>query len=515
MAPFRSSGRRTPRARDDKDGNVTQTSATDVRPPSLFSVVDGQHVGTGETFLKINPVDGSTVALVHEADAQTVDRAVAAARRALSGSWGRFGVSARAALLRRVADRIEARFEEFVAAEVADTGKPVAQARSLDVARAAANFRSFADTISSAGMTSFQTETPDGRGALNFAVRSPLGVVAVIVPWNLPLLLLTWKVAPALACGNTVVVKPSEETPSTATLLAEVLQEAGLPDGVYNVVHGFGPGSAGEFLTGHRDVDGVTFTGSSATGSAIMQAVAPRVRPLSFELGGKNPALVFADADLDAAVEGLTRSVFANTGQVCLCTERVYVERAVFDEVAGRLTDAARALRLGRPQDASTTTGPLISRSHREKVLSYMALARESGATELLGGGVPSLGPDLDGGAWIEPTLWTGLPQADRVLQEEIFGPVAALIPFDTEDEAVTLANDTEYGLAAATWTTDLQRAHRVAQRLRVGISWVNTWFLRDLRSPFGGAGLSGIGREGGMSSLDFYTEQTNVCVKL
>jgi aminomuconate-semialdehyde/2-hydroxymuconate-6-semialdehyde dehydrogenase len=499
---------------------VTQTttadrSVTDSSPSILCNVVDGQAVETGELFLKINPVDGSTVARVHEADAATVDRAVAAARRALSGPWGRLGVSARATLLRRVADRIEDRFDEFVAAEVADTGKPVAQARSLDVARAVANFRSFADTVSAAGLTSYQTETPDGRGALNYAVRSPLGVVAVIVPWNLPLLLLTWKVAPALACGNTVVVKPSEETPSTATLLAEVLQEAGVPDGVYNVVHGFGPGSAGEFLTGHPGVDGVTFTGSSATGSAIMQAVAPRVRPLSFELGGKNPALVFADADLDATIEGLTRSVFANTGQVCLCTERVYVQRPVFDEVVGRLTAAAQALRLGRPEDESTTTGPLISRSHREKVLSYMALARESGAVELVGGGIPELGADLDGGAWIQPTLWTGLPQEDRVLHEEIFGPVAALIPFDTEEEAVALANDTEYGLAAATWTSDLQRGHRVAQQLRVGISWVNTWFLRDLRSPFGGMGLSGIGREGGASSLDFYTEQTNVCVKL
>jgi aminomuconate-semialdehyde/2-hydroxymuconate-6-semialdehyde dehydrogenase len=499
---------------------VTQTTAaaqplTDAQSRILYNVVDGEHIGTGELFRKINPVDGSTVAQVHEADAATVDRAVAAARRALEGPWSRLGVLERATLLRRVADRIEDRFEEFVAAEVADTGKTLSQARTLDVSRAVANFRSFADTISSAALTSYQTETPDGRGALNYAVRAPLGVVAVIVPWNLPLLLLTWKVAPALACGNAVVVKPSEETPSTATLLAEVLQEAGVPDGVYNVVHGFGPGSAGEFLTAHPGVDGVTFTGSSATGSAIMQAVAPHVKPLSFELGGKNPALVFADADLDATVEGLTRSIFANTGQVCLCTERVYIERPVFDEVAERLTAAARALRLGRPEDESTTTGPLISRSHREKVLSYMELARQAGATELLGGGIPELGDGLDAGSWIEPTLWTGLTQDDRVLREEIFGPVAALVPFDTEEEAIALANDTEYGLAASTWTTDLQRGHRVAGRMRVGISWVNTWFLRDLRSPFGGAGLSGIGREGGLSSLEFYTEQTNVCVKL
>jgi aminomuconate-semialdehyde/2-hydroxymuconate-6-semialdehyde dehydrogenase len=463
---------------------------------------------------KINPVDGTVLARVHEADAALVDRAVRAAREALDG-WAGTAVNARTALLRRVADGIETRFEEFVRAESADTGKPYRQARELDVARAVANFRSFADTVAAAGQPSFLTDLANGRQALNYAVRKPLGVVAVIVPWNLPLLLLTWKVAPALACGNTVVVKPSEETPSTATLLAEVLAEAGLPAGAYNVVHGFGPDSAGQFLVEHPGIDGVTFTGSSATGASIMRAVAPRVRPVSFELGGKNAALVFADADLDAALDGLTRSVFANTGQVCLCTERVYVERAIFDDVVGGLADRARGLQLGRPDAEATTTGPLISQEHREKVLSYYRLAEECGAKTVVGGGVPALGADLDGGAWIEPTLWTGLTNADRPMREEIFGPVASLVPFDTEDEAIALANDTDYGLAASVWTTDLSRGHRVAQRMNVGMSWVNTWFLRDLRSPFGGVGLSGIGREGGEHSLDFYTEPTNVCVQL
>jgi aminomuconate-semialdehyde/2-hydroxymuconate-6-semialdehyde dehydrogenase len=463
---------------------------------------------------KINPVDGTVLARVHEADAALVDRAVRAAREALDG-WAGTAVNARTALLRRVADGIENRFEEFVRAESADTGKPYRQARELDVARAVANFRSFADTVAAAGQPSFLTDLANGRQALNYAVRKPLGVVAVIVPWNLPLLLLTWKVAPALACGNTVVVKPSEETPSTATLLAEVLAEAGLPAGAYNVVHGFGPDSAGQFLVEHPGIDGVTFTGSSATGASIMRAVAPRVRPVSFELGGKNAALVFADADLDAALDGLTRSVFANTGQVCLCTERVYVERAIFDDVVGGLADRARGLQLGRPDAEATTTGPLISQEHREKVLSYYRLAEECGAKTVVGGGVPALGADLDGGAWIEPTLWTGLTNADRPMREEIFGPVASLVPFDTEDEAIALANDTDYGLAASVWTTDLSRGHRVAQRMNVGMSWVNTWFLRDLRSPFGGVGLSGIGREGGEHSLDFYTEPTNVCVQL
>ena len=317
-------------------------------------------------------------------------------------------------------------------------------------------------------------------------MAKPLGVVAVIVPWNLPLLLLTWKVAPALACGNTVVVKPSEETPSTATLLAEVMAEAGIPAGVYNVVHGHGAGSTGEFLTSHHGIDAVTFTGETSTGSAIMRAVAPRVRPVSFELGGKNAALVFADADIDRAIDGLGRAIFSNTGQVCLCTERVYVERSVFDHVVDGLADYARGLTLGRPDDPKTTTGPLISHAHRDKVLSYLDLAVEEGARVVVGGGVPELGGGLDAGSWIQPTLWTGVDNSARVVREEVFGPVAALIPFDSEKEAVCLANDTKYGLAASVWTQQLERGHRVAQAMRVGMSWVNTWYLRDLRSPFG-----------------------------
>ncbi len=484
-------------------------------PATLRNFVGGAFVDGHRLFDKIDPVDDSLAATVHEAGSDVVDAAVAAARRALAGPWGQCSVTERARLLRRIADRLEDRFEDFVKAEVRDTGKPVTQARQVDVARAIANFRSYADTVSARGLDSFLTELPDGRRALNYAVAKPLGVVAVIVPWNLPLLLLTWKVAPALACGNAVVVKPSEETPSTATLLGEVMAEAGVPAGVYNVVHGFGPGSAGEFLTTHPDVDGVTFTGESGTGSAIMRAVAPTMKPVSFELGGKNAALVFADADLGKAIDGLATSIFTNTGQVCLCTERVYVERAVYDEVATGLVAQARALCLGRPEDPLTTTGPLISLAHRDKVQSFLKLAQDEGADVLVGGGVPNLGEELSGGAWIEPTLWAGLDNTARVVRQEVFGPVAALIPFDTEDEAVRLANDTKYGLAAAVWTQNLERGHRVAQQMRVGMSWVNTWYLRDLRSPFGGVGLSGIGREGGEHSMHFYTEPTNVCVQL
>ncbi|MGY0500344.1 2-hydroxymuconic semialdehyde dehydrogenase [Nocardia sp. FBN12] len=483
----------------------------------IRNYVDGEFVDPNPQrgFDNLDPATGALVGRVHEADSPLVDRAVAAARRALHRGWADTPVRERAELLRRAANRIEERFEEFVAAEIADTGKPITQARELDVARAPANFRAFADTAAAAGQESFLTDLAGGKQALNYAVRKPLGVVAVIVPWNLPLLLLTWKVAPALACGNAVIVKPSEETPSTATLLADVLQEVGLPHGVFNVVHGFGSGSAGELLTAHPGIDGVTFTGSSATGAHVMRTVAPRVRPVSFELGGKNAAVVFDDVDLDEALTGLTRSVFTNTGQVCLCTERVYVQRGIFDDIAGGLAERAARLRLGAPSDPATTTGPLISQAHRDKVLGYFELAEQAGAEVIAGGGVPDLGAALDAGSWIEPTLWTGLTNADRPVREEIFGPVAALIPFDTEDEAIALANDTEYGLAAAVWTNDIRRGHRVAQQMRVGISWVNTWFTRELRSPFGGAGLSGIGREGGESSLHFYTEPTNVCVQL
>ncbi|WP_301847507.1 2-hydroxymuconic semialdehyde dehydrogenase [Rhodococcus pyridinivorans] len=483
----------------------------------IRNFVDGEFVepDSRRGFDQIDPSTGRIVARVHEADRPLVDRAVTAARRALDRGWADTPVRERTALLRRVANRIEERFDEFVAAEISDTGKPLTQARELDVTRAIVNFRTFADIVAAAGQESFLTDLAGGRQALNYAVRKPLGVVAVIVPWNLPLLLLTWKVAPALACGNAIVVKPSEETPSTATLLAEVLAEAGLPAGAYNVVHGFGADSAGEYLTTHPGIDGVTFTGSSATGAHVMKTVAPRVRPVSFELGGKNAAIVFDDVNIDEAVTGLAKSIFTNTGQVCLCTERVYVQRAIFDDIAAGLAERAESLRLGDPNDPNTTTGPLISQGHRDKVLGYLRLAEESGAKVLTGGDIPELGPDLDGGSWIEPTLWTGLTNTDRILREEIFGPVAALVPFDTEDEAIALANDTEYGLASAVWTNDLRRGHRVAQKMHVGISWVNTWFTRELRSPFGGMGLSGIGREGGESSLHFYSEPTNICVQL
>ncbi|WP_433369106.1 2-hydroxymuconic semialdehyde dehydrogenase [Streptosporangium sp. CA-115845] len=471
--------------------------------------IGGVPVAEGATFATYDPVTGLVVREVREADRAVVDRAVAAARSALPG-WAALPVAERAAWMRRLADAIEERFEDLVAAEIADTGKSVTQTRTLDIPRGAANFRSFAEIAAQHPENAFHL-----TDVLSYTVRKPLGVVAVIVPWNLPFLLATWKLGPALVAGNTVVVKPSEHTPGSVAVLAEIAASIGLPAGVLNVVHGFGGGSTGQFLVEHPGVDAVTFTGESRTGSTIMKAVADRVKPVSFELGGKNAGLVFADADLDAAVEGSVRSVFTNGGQVCLCTERLYVERPVFEEFTARLARRAGELRFGRPADQDTTMMPMISAEHRDKVLSYYELAKSEGAEIRAGGGVPSFGDDRDGGYYVEPTVLTGLPHDSRVNREEIFGPVCHIAPFDTETEAVGLANDSEYGLAATVWTANLSRAHRVAQSLEAGLVWVNTWYLRDLRTPFGGVKLSGIGREGGTRSLDFYSEPTTITIRL
>lgn len=482
---------------------------------SLRNYVDGEFVATDKRFDNVSPLHGKVLAQVHEADAALVDRAVKAARKALDGPWGRSSVEERARWLHRVADVIERRFDDFLAAEIADTGRPLEQARKLDVYRGIANFRTFADLGKVSHSDFFETTLADGSKLINYTVRKPLGVVASISPWNLPILSLTWKAAPALICGNTIVCKPSEETPSSATLIAEAFHEAGVPPGVFNLVHGFGPGSAGEALTTHPGIDAVTFTGESRTGSAIMKAVADGVKEVSFELGGKNAAIVFADADFDAAVEGVLRSSFTNTGQVCLCSERVYVERPIFDRFVAALKAKTEAIKIGWPDDPGVTMGSLISREHRDKVLSYYRLAVEEGATVVTGGGVPRFGDERDDGAFVQPTIWTGLPDSARCVNEEVFGPVCHIAPFDSEDEVIRRANDSAYGLASSIWTTNLSRAHRVSPRLHVGIVWINTWFSRDLRTPFGGTKLSGIGREGGRHSLDFYSETTNICIKL
>ncbi|MBA2933558.1 2-hydroxymuconic semialdehyde dehydrogenase [Sphingomonas sp. CGMCC 1.13654] len=481
----------------------------------LPNFIGGRFVDGGAPFDVRNPATGDVHAVAYEADAAMVDAAVAAARECVEGEWGHMPLARRRALLMKVADGIERRFDEFLEAEIADTGKPRAMAAHLDIPRGAANFRVFADFIASLPDEAFEMDTPDGGRAINYSVRKPLGVVGVIAPWNLPLLLMTWKVAPAMACGNAVIVKPSEETPSTTTLLAEVMNEVGVPAGAFNVLHGFGPNSTGERLTSHPGLRAITFTGETRTGAAIMRSAASTTKALSFELGGKNPAIVFADCDFDAAVAGLARAAFLNTGQVCLAPERIYVERPIFERFVAAMKERAEALRPGLPHDESTDLGPLISHEHREKVLGYYSLAIEEGAKLVTGGGVPDLTGAAAGGYFVEPTIWTGLPQTARVTREEIFGPCCHIAPFDSEEEAICLANDTDYGLASSVWTRELSRAHRVGRAMAVGISWVNCWFLRDLRTAFGGARQSGFGREGGAHSIAFYSEITNICVKV
>ncbi|MEM6890128.1 MAG: 2-hydroxymuconic semialdehyde dehydrogenase [Pseudomonadota bacterium] len=483
----------------------------------ILNFIDGAYAegSAGRWFETINPCTGQPHARVSEASASDVDRAVTAARAALNGPWAQMRRAERTDMIRAIADEIDRRAASFLEAEVADTGKPHSLAGSVDIPRGAANFRIFADILANLSEHAFPTDTPDGGRALNYTSRRPKGVIGVISPWNLPLLLMTWKVAPALACGNTVVAKPSEETPASCAMLGEVMNAVGMPPGVFNVVHGFGPGSAGEALTTHPGIDAITFTGETRTGEAIMKAAAKGTRDISSELGGKNAGIVFADCDLDKAVAGSIRSAFTNCGQVCLCTERLYVERSIFDAFVGRLQEGAEALKPGAPEDTATGIGPLISAEHRDKVVSYFEKARAQGATVVTGGDTPDVPSALAGGFWVKPTIWTGLAEDSSPVKEEIFGPVCHVTTFDTEEEAIAMANDTSYGLAATVWTENLSRAHRVAPQLAAGIIWVNCWNLRDLRTPFGGAKQSGIGREGGEYSLEFYTELSNICINL
>ncbi|WP_415257965.1 2-hydroxymuconic semialdehyde dehydrogenase [Thauera phenylacetica] len=481
----------------------------------ILNFIDGEYVATDKWYENRNPINNKVIGMVAEAGEKEVDAAVKAAKAALKGPWGSMSLQKRIELLEALVVEINNRFDDFLEAECADTGKPKSMASHVDIPRGAANFKVFADMVKNVPTEFFEMTTPDGGKAINYGYRRPVGVVGVICPWNLPLLLMTWKVGPALACGNTVVVKPSEDTPRTAALLGEVMNKVGIPKGVYNVVNGFGANSAGAFLTAHPDVDALTFTGETRTGEVIMKAAANGSRPVSLEMGGKNAAIVFADCDFDKAIEGTLRSVFLNCGQVCLGTERVYVERPIFDKFVAALKAGAEGMKIGVPDDPAANFGPLVSKKHQEKVLSYYKVAVEEGATLVTGGGVPDMPGELADGCWVQPTIWTGLPETARVIKEEIFGPCCHIAPFDAEDEVLEKANDNKYGLACAIWTQDVSRAHRVAQKMEVGISWVNSWFLRDLRTPFGGSKQSGIGREGGVHSLEFYTDLKNVCIKL
>lgn len=480
------------------------------KPIDCLHFIDGKYVPSKseKTFVNINPATEEVMGTVAEGGKEEIDLAVAAAKRAFEGSWRRMPTGERARIIRRIGDIILERKDELAALESFDTGKPYGLASSIDIPRAAYNFHFFADYMASIGTEAYQMDDV----ALNYAIRRPLGVVGLINPWNLPLLLMTWKLAPCLAAGNTAVLKPAEWTPMTATLLGEICKEAGVPDGVVNIVHGFGPDSAGAALTEHPDVCAISFTGETTTGKHIMTAAAKTLKRLSYELGGKNPNIIFADADLDEVIETTIKSSFINQGEVCLCGSRIYVERPLYDAFVERFTAKTKELIVGDPLDSNTTVGTLISEEHYNRVRSYVELAVEEGGVIETGGKRPE---HLSTGYYLEPTIITGLTNDCRVVQEEIFGPVVTVLPFDREDEVIKQANDTHYGLSATIWTNDLRRAHRVAAQIEAGIIWVNTWFLRDLRTPFGGMKQSGIGREGGMHSFEFYSELSNICIKL
>jgi aminomuconate-semialdehyde/2-hydroxymuconate-6-semialdehyde dehydrogenase len=464
----------------------------------------------GATFDTVSPIDNTPIATVAEGSAADVDRAVAAARQAFA-QWAAMAPAERAVILHRVADGIEARLDALAEWETRDMGKPITDARGKDMPRSAHNFRFFADWAAQVGTRAWDQPA---KGVFSFELREPLGVIGSISPWNFPLMLLTWKVAPALAFGCTVVAKPAEQSPITASILAEITREAGMPPGVFNVVNGFGPDSAGEALTRHPDVDAITFTGESATGRKIMEAASATLKRLSFEMGGKSANIVMADADLAAAVEGSLRGIFTNQGEVCLAGSRILVQRPVYDEFLARLVEGAESWRVGNPLDDSTQMGPLVSEEHMSKVLSYVELAQEEGAKLMTGGHRLSEG-ELAQGNYLAPTIFADADNTMRSCQEEIFGPVEMVMPFDEVDEAVTIANHSRYGLAGMVWTTNLETAHRVARRVKTGTMWVNCFFVRDLRAPFGGYKDSGVGREGGDYSYEFFTESKAVVMKL
>ncbi|MGO0059919.1 aldehyde dehydrogenase [Brevibacillus fluminis] len=482
------------------------------REVKLF--IDGEYVpsAANKTFPVHNPATQEIIADVHEATREDVDRACQAARRAFeTGPWRTMTIKERCAKVRRMAEIIMERQEELARLEALDVGKPYPVAFEFEIPRAAHNLKFFADFVEQHGSETYPME----EAYLNYTRYEPVGVAALITPWNLPFMLTTWKLGPCLAAGNTAVIKPAEPTPLTVSLLGEIAKEAGIPDGVVNIVQGFGPGSTGEFMTTHPEVDLISFTGETKTGKAIMKNGADTLKRVSFELGGKAANIVFEDADLEKAIPTSIRAAFLNSGQVCLAGSRILIQRSIFDEFVERFRSAASMLKVGDPQDSSTNMGPLVSEEHYLKVTSYINIAEAEHSQLVFGGKRPELPHYLSNGYYLEPTIYIQENPQARICQEEIFGPIVTLIPFDTEEEALQIANNTEYGLNAVVWTESLQRAHRVAHKVRAGTVWVNCWFVRDLRAPFGGFKKSGIGREGGHHSLEFFTEAKTVCLAL
>jgi len=464
---------------------------------------------SGKTFENVNPATNELIAHVAEASAEDVDRAARAARQAFeTGPWPRMPIAERSRILRRIADVMESHKEELARLESIDSGKPVREALAGDIPRAVTYFRVYADYLTNSPTECFPM---DGQ-ALNYVLREPVGVVGLINPWNFPLMTLCSKAAPALAAGNTVVAKPAEWTPLTASRLAELIAEVGLPEGVFNVVHGFGPAAAGEAITTNPEVNAISFTGETTTGQAIMAAASKTLKRVSLELGGKGATVVFADANFDDAVGIAAGAAFKNQGQVCTAGSRILVEDSIYDRFLDALVARAKAIKVGDPLNPETEMGSLVHAEHRERVQSYLDFAHATGVRILCGGKAVANMPSAN---YIEPTVIAEPDGNARLCQEEIFGPVVTVTPFKSEDEAVAIANGTKYGLAASVCTGNVSRAHRVAARLKIGTVWINAWSIRDPRVPFGGYKYSGIGREGGQYSLDFFSEIKTICVKI
>ncbi len=455
----------------------------------------------------IEPAKGKVYSMIPDSDASDVQLAVEAAKAA-EENWANMHYEKRAQYIEAIAKGIERRMDEFVQAESRDNGKPLKLAAKVDIPRAVSNFRFFATAIQ---QQSSESHYMEGIG-VNYTLRRPIGVVACISPWNLPLYLFSWKIAPALATGNCVIAKPSEVTPFTAYLLSEVCIEVGLPKGVLNIVHGLGP-KVGDELSRNKDIKAISFTGGTATGRTIASIAAPMFKKMSLELGGKNPNIIFADCDFDSMLKTTIRSSFENQGQICLCGSRIFIERSIYDQFKNAFVEKVKAMKVGDP-NTDVNLGAIVSKAHYEKILSYIDLAKQEGGTILAGGHVVKPEGDCADGYFIAPTVIEGLAYDCRTNMEEIFGPVVTLTPFDTEEEVLKYANATEYGLSATIWTQDLSKAHRMAEKVQSGIIWINTWLLRDLRTPFGGMKNSGVGREGGWEAIRFFTEAKNVCVK-